>query len=273
MSTVQAGDLEVFWVERGEGVPVVLIHGNWSTSSWWEPTLERVPPGLRTIAYDLRGRGQTRGPDSDYTIPSLAADLAAFADALKLDRFHVVGHSLGSAVAMEFALQQPARLRSLVAVAPAWIDGMPRRFHSPEHQRLLAADRALLGRALKVLAPACEPGPFWERIVDEGYQQRIEAALLNLDALIAWAPGDRLRTTGVPAVVLSGDRDVLLGPELPRRVAEALLARHEILEGVGHCPVIEDPERFATTLWRLLAEMSPLRPAPGGVGAGLSPCA
>jgi pimeloyl-ACP methyl ester carboxylesterase len=249
---VKAGDLEVFRVERGEGEPVVFIHGNWSTCSWWEPTLERTPPGFRFLAYDLRGRGQTRGPDSDYTLPSLAADLRDLADALGLDRFHVVGHSLGSAVAMEFALQYPERLRSLVAVAPAWIDGMPRRFHSKEQQRALAADKNLLGRALALLAPAAERGPFWERLVEEGYQQRLEAALRNLDALIAWAPGDRLSGLTLPTAVVSGDRDVLLGSEIPTRVAAALRARHEVMEGVGHCPNIEDPPRFVALLGGLL---------------------
>jgi pimeloyl-ACP methyl ester carboxylesterase len=246
---IQAGDLVVSWIERGEGEPVVLIHGNWSTSSWWEPTLERTPAGLRTIAYDLRGRGETRGPDSDYRIPSLAADLRAFADALELDRFHVVGHSLGSAVALEFALQWPERLRSLTAVAPAWIDGMPRRFHSPEQQRMLAESRDFLDKALGMLAPARQPGPFWDRLVDEGSRQRLEAALRNLDALIEWAPGDGLRRIQVPCAVFSGEKDILLGPELPRRVAEVLGARHETLGGVGHCMILENADLFTRALW------------------------
>ncbi|MDW8249131.1 MAG: alpha/beta hydrolase, partial [Myxococcales bacterium] len=241
MGTVKAGDQEVFWIEQGEGEPVVLIHGNWSTSSWWEPTLERAPSGFRWIAYDLRGRGKTKGPDSDYSLPSLAIDLRDLADALGIDRFHVVGHSLGSAIAMEFALQHPDRLFSLIAVAPAWIDGMPPRFHSEAQQRALAADRNLLSRALALLAPAAEHGSFWERLVEEGHRQRLQAALRNLDALTAWAPGDRLSTLRVPASVVSGDQDILLGPDLPRRVASILRARHEVIKGVGHCPNIEDP--------------------------------
>lgn len=254
INTIEAGDLKVAWKERGEGEPVILIHGNWSTCSWWEPTLERVPSGLRAIAYDLRGRGQTQGPDSSYSIPSLAADLRVFVDALRLSKFHVVGHSLGSAIAMEFAREFPERLCSLVAVAPSWIDGMPMKFHSEVHQRALAADRDLLGRALAALAPARQPGPFWERLVDEGFQQRITAALRNLDALIEWAPGDALSHLGVPSVVLSGDQDILLGPELPYRVTSVLGAHHEVLSGVGHCLILEDPERFCEVLWRAIRQ-------------------
>ncbi len=104
MPAVRARDLLVHYLERGTGEPAVLVHGNWATSSWWEPVLDRLPAAVRGIAPDLRGRGRTAGPDSDYSIPSLAGDLAAFADPLGLERFHLVGHSLGSAVAMELAL-------------------------------------------------------------------------------------------------------------------------------------------------------------------------
>lgn len=257
MKTILAGDLEVFWRERGEGVPVVLLHGNWSTSMWWQPTLDRVPSGLRAIACDLRGRGRTRGPSSTFSIPSLSHDLERFVDALELGPFHLVGHSLGSAVAMQFALDHPRRLLSLVAVAPAWIDGMPRVFHNEAHQRALKADRDALSRALKALAPMAEEDDHWHRLVDDGHQQDIDAAIKNLDALIEWAPGDDLARVPVRSTVISGERDLLLGQAVPRRVAEALGASHVVIPDVGHCIPIEDPDRFADTLWRALLHEGP----------------
>jgi pimeloyl-ACP methyl ester carboxylesterase len=74
--------------------------------------LARLPDGCRGIACDLCGRGRTTGPDSDYSMPSLAADLRAFIETLGLEAPHLVGHSLGSAVAMEYALQHPAQVCS-----------------------------------------------------------------------------------------------------------------------------------------------------------------
>src|SRR6266478_1584848 len=74
-------------------------------------------------AMDLRGCGETAPPPSgaaeEYSIPRLASDLAAFADRLDLPAFHLVGHSLGGAVALEFALRRAERVRSLALVAPA----------------------------------------------------------------------------------------------------------------------------------------------------------
>ena len=103
MRYTQAGELNVFYIEHGTGTPIIFVHGNWATSSWWEGVLKELPDGLHGIAYDMRGRGRTAGPDSDYSIRSLALDLESFAHALDLDRFHLVGHSLGTAVAMQFA--------------------------------------------------------------------------------------------------------------------------------------------------------------------------
>src|SRR5438105_2919936 len=122
MPFVKAGDLNVHYIEAGTGTPLILVHGNWGSCAWWEPTLTRLPAGYRGIAYDVRGRGQTVGQDSGYTMPELAADLGAFADALGLDRFHLVGHSLGTAIAMQYTLDHPARVRTLTVVAPAWVD-------------------------------------------------------------------------------------------------------------------------------------------------------
>jgi pimeloyl-ACP methyl ester carboxylesterase len=252
MPTTKAGDLEVFFKESApDGAPVVMVHGNWGSASWWEPTLARVPAGLRGIAYDLRGRGQTKGPDSSYTIASLAEDLAAFARALDLPPMHLVGHSLGSAVAMQLALDRPELVRSLAVVAPAWVDGMPPLFHNATYQRTLT-DRDVLGRALRPLAPAVVIDGFWERLIDEGHRQRIEAAIANLDAVTVWAPGDRLAAIAAPSIVISGALDALTGPATAVRAATALGAEHVVLAGVGHCIPIEAPDAFTEVLWRFV---------------------
>jgi pimeloyl-ACP methyl ester carboxylesterase len=248
MPTLRSGDLDVYYIERGSGTPVVLVHGNWATSSWWEPVLARLPGGWRGIAYDQRGRGRTGGPDSDYSIPSLAADLRAFADALGLDALHLVGHSLGSAVVMQGALDRPARVRSLTAVAPAWVDGMPQAALAAERQRSLKADPVLFAQALKAIAPTVPDDAYWQRLVAEGHTQRLAAALGAVGALASWRPGDRLRSIPCPKLVIGGERDVLVTAPAVERAAEALGARRLLMPGVGHSPNIEAPAAFVEHL-------------------------
>jgi pimeloyl-ACP methyl ester carboxylesterase len=177
MPFLRTSDLDVYYLDQGSGTPVVFIHGNWATSSWWEPLLARLPDGCRGIAYDLRGRGRTTGPDSDYRIPSLAADLRAITEGLGLDAPHLVGHSLGGAVVMQYALEHPAQVRSLTVLAPVWVDGMPEDALAAWRQRDLKADRALFALALKAVALTVPDDAFWQRLVAEEHAQRLTAAL------------------------------------------------------------------------------------------------
>ena len=111
MPSVHAGDLDVYYNDNGTqggAGTIIFVHGNWATSSWWEPVLTNpLAKPWRTIAYDVRGRGRTTGPDSDYSISSLAADLGTFIAALGLESPHLVGHSLGSAVVMQYCARSP----------------------------------------------------------------------------------------------------------------------------------------------------------------------
>lgn len=252
MAFLEANDLRVYYVERGAGEPVLFVHGNWSTSLSWKRVLDRLPEGYRGLAYDVRGRGRTEGPDNRYSMQELAGDLLAFADALDLDKFHLVGHSLGSAIAMQFALDHADRLLSLMVVAPAWVDGMPAAFDVPAAQEALKANKEIFSQAYKAMMPTLADETFFQELVDEGHEQRLEATLRNLPALVNWRPGDSLRSIGVPTLVVSGALDILTGGANADRAAEALGTRHIRMEGVGHSPNIEAPEEFQATLLKHL---------------------
>ena len=254
MPVVKAGDLETFYLDEGGGDPVILLHGNWGSSTWWEPVLARLPAGRRVLAPDLRGRGRTRGPDSDYSITSLAKDVVAFADALGIQDFDLVGHSLGSCVAMEIALTHPPRVRSLVVVSPGWIDGMPGVYAIPERQRQLKDDPAFLAMALRAIVPGRDDD-LWRRLLYDAGQQRLEAALALLPALTEWAPGDAVGAVRVPRVVISGALDLFTGGPNAVRVAQALGCELVMMEKVAHGPMIESPDEFARILWE---HVSPL---------------
>ncbi|MBV8077705.1 MAG: alpha/beta hydrolase, partial [Planctomycetaceae bacterium] len=203
-------------------------------------------------AYDLRGRGRTAGPDSDYSIPSLAADLRSLADALGLGPLHLVGHSLGGAIAMQFALDRPARVRSLTAISPGWVDGLPEAAHAPDWQRALKTNRAMFGQALKALAPTVPDDQYWKRLVAEGHAQRLSAALGAIAALADWKPGDRLRSIPCPKLVISGEQDILVTAPVVERATQALGARRVSLPGIGHSANIEAPYLCLVQLKRLI---------------------
>ena len=256
MPFVKASDLHVHYLEAGAGEPVLFIHGNWASAGWWEPCLARLPVGYHGLAPDMRGRGKTSGPDSDYSLAALAADQLAFADALGIARFHIVGHSLGAAVAMQAALAAPGRVATLTVIAPPWPDGMPDKLNRPDRQRMLKVQPQLLHMALRAMAPTAPDDALWRRLMDEGYAQRIEAAVGNMLALSSWKPGDALRTIAAPRLVIGGAQDPLITPAVVERVAMLLGVKPLLLAGVGHSPNLEAPDRVMALLGRHLARAS-----------------
>ena len=116
------------WREGGNpaGTPVVMIHG-WPESSWcWAPVSDHLKPGLRVIAPDLRGLGdseRTEGAEH-YRKQNLAQDVIAVMDALGIEHFQLVGHDWGGVVAQEMALAEPERVQRMVILNIAIINNL-----------------------------------------------------------------------------------------------------------------------------------------------------
>ena len=105
---------------RTDGPPVLFVHGNVSSSLFWQPTMLALPAPYRPLAVDLRGFGDTDPVPVDATrgVRDWSDDLAALLDALGLDRVHLVGWSLGGGVVMQSVIDAPDRVASLTLVAP-----------------------------------------------------------------------------------------------------------------------------------------------------------
>lgn len=127
-------------VDRGQGTPLVVLHGLGGDVS--QPlALFLPPPGFRLLSFDFRGHGQTRplGPVEALTIQRFADDLRALLDHLGIARAIVGGISLGAAVALNFADRFPERLLGLILSRPAWLDEP-----GPEHLGLFRWISALI---------------------------------------------------------------------------------------------------------------------------------
>lgn len=104
-----------------EGIPVLFLHGNASSATYWEETMLALPSGYRGFAPDQRGYGDAdRAQKIDATrgMGDLADDAFALLDALEIERAHVVGHSMGGSVIWRMMIDAPDRMRSVTLAAP-----------------------------------------------------------------------------------------------------------------------------------------------------------
>jgi pimeloyl-ACP methyl ester carboxylesterase len=229
----------------GNGVPLVLLHPHTGTSAVWENQNENFSrDGYRVIAFDRRGWGKSianavTGPQPG----SIAGDLDALADHLKLDKFHLLGVAAGGFAALDYAAWRPERLRSLVIgastgqVADKEIADFIARIEIPNIRKLPAVYR--------------EVGPSYRGANPEGTKRWIEidehARQPDASDQPSRTPNTfaKIATIPTPTLLVAADADLLAPPALMRILA-AHLKDHEwaVVPDAGHAIEWEQPGLF-----------------------------
>ena len=236
------GRLRILEAGSGPGVPVVLLHGLGADLGGWMFTQPALAEGRRTIALDLPGHG---GSDKDVGPGDPARFIDAIADALDrlgIDRAHLVGHSLGGAMAAGLARRQPERVAGLTLIAPAGVapeinDAFIQGFVQASRRKDVAAVLALL-----VYHPALVSRSMVEDVLRYKRLDGVAEALARIVA--AWFPDGRQVFLPVAEAAASGMKmQVIWGREdriIPVTQADGLApAQRHVLEAVGHLPHME----------------------------------
>ncbi|HYK92836.1 MAG TPA: alpha/beta fold hydrolase, partial [Thermoplasmata archaeon] len=117
--------------DEGSGETILLVHGLGGDHALWNPVIASLAPDFRVIAPDLRGHGRSEAPPgSAFSFAELSGDLLHLLDELGVNQVHLVGLSAGAFLGLQLALQQPARLKSLVVIGAAT--------HCDNHTRAIA---------------------------------------------------------------------------------------------------------------------------------------
>ena len=201
-----------------DGAPVLFIHGNGSSATFWEETMLALPAGWRAIAPDLRGYGDTEPLPVDATLGlgDMVEDVLAMIDALGLTAYHLVGHSMGGGVAMKLVMARPAAALSLTLVdtvspygysgskdvdgTPCYDDGAPAGAGSvnPEFVRLLGEQERGLDNPVSprnVLRQFYVKPPFLP-----AREEDLVSSMLSLRVGEDWYPGDAVPSPNWPTV-------------------------------------------------------------------------
>ena len=113
----QINDLEMYYKVRGEGEPLILLHGGGGIGANWDLVFKTPPDGFQLIIPDLRGHGRTNNPSRRFTFRQSALDVFALADHLGIDKFKAIGMSMGAKTLLHMSTQQPDRVEAMVLVS------------------------------------------------------------------------------------------------------------------------------------------------------------
>jgi 3-oxoadipate enol-lactonase len=230
MPTIDANGLTIGYDVAGAGPPLVLLHGATSDAArdcpGQLPTLERA---FRCFTPDARGHGRTRWDTvaGGFSADWLADDALAFADALGLETFHLLGYSLGAMTALRVAVRAPQRLRTLVVVGIT-VDREPRASVARRLMDPLRIDRDDPAWAAD-LSRRHDPGQ------GEGAWRALLPAIARDVATQSLLTPRQIRTIDPPTLVVVGDRDPFVPVDHAWRLSRSVLdGRLLVLPDAGH---------------------------------------
>jgi pimeloyl-ACP methyl ester carboxylesterase len=263
MPTVRCGEVDVHYREAGSGEAIVWIPGTGLLAEMWDGQVAQFASTNRCVALDLRGSGRTEGGGAEFSVADLADDVAGLLDALGIASAHVVGLSLGSAVAQELALRRPDLVRSAVLVA-TW-SSSSREHHIRRHfeSRLYALENGPLDVfaqfAFWMSAPSVvDDEPELQLAVEEALagqmSRRLDGTASHFRADIGHETSDRLAGIGCRTLVIHGDEDLITLPAYNQRVADLVPgAVLETIKGAGHLVWLERPRELSSSIGSFLS--------------------
>lgn len=257
---------------RGAGPALLCIHGFGGAKEDFADHVDDLAARATVVLIDLRGHGDSGGPDDPaaYSLDLCAADVLAVADALGLERFRLLGHSMGGMVVRRVALAAPDRVEAVVFMSTA--AGPPRGL-DPELVDLgarlaledFAALRAVLDEARVLGTPA------FERLLAEreGFREygdwkwsRLRPAMwAALGPEIVREPDatDDVRRLACPSLVMIGELDTVFLDASRALAAAAPASRLAVIPDAGHHPQFENPEVWRDALVAFLDDLAALK--------------
>ncbi|WP_220183071.1 alpha/beta fold hydrolase [Sphaerisporangium album] len=270
MSRAFVNGITVGYDDAGEGEPLVLVHGHPFDRSMWAPQLAALAgPGLRVIAPDLRGYGESTVVPGVTPLETFARDIAALLDHLGLGEVVIGGLSMGGQIVMEFARLFPGRVRGLL-LADTFAQAETSDGRTARHAQAARLLREGMGPyAEEVLAKMIAPynvealpevAAHVLGMMRAAPPEGAAAALLGRAERLDYS--DPLTEVTVPTLVVVGRDDAFTpvadAEYLRDRVPGAALV---VVEGAAHMPNLERPERFDAAVRALLAAVGAVRAA------------
>ena len=243
---------DIYIGDEGKGFPLVLVHGFLGSSEMWRPQIDFFKDYFRVITPDLPGFGKSNEVKSHNSIQSIANLLLDCLEEKKLDKFYLLGHSMGGMVVQEMAKKDRDKILKLVCYSTGSRGEMPGRFETVEQSR-----ENLKKKGLEVMANNIaktwfikeEDAKYFDICIEAGKQTSMEAADNSLVAIKNWNGVDTLKNIKNETLIVWGDQDKSYNLEqiqaLENNIENSKLI---IFKNCAHNVHLEQSEQFNHTI-------------------------
>jgi pimeloyl-ACP methyl ester carboxylesterase len=247
----------------GEGKNLIFVHAFPMSSKMWEPQVNYFKDKFRVITYDVRGLGESKVEEYQYTMETYAEDLISVIKELKLEKVNAVGLSMGGYIILRAIVKQPELFASItLADTRAERDtdaGIISRSAAIDMIKSGKRNEFLEQFTKNLVAPANYENPEFRRnldkIISENSDESICAAMIALATRTSTL--EHLPEFNKPALVIAGEYDVLTPPPMAEVMKSVLPdSRLEIIPNSGHLSNMEEPEKFNEVLLKFLNEIN-----------------
>ena len=227
--------------EEGADFPLILIHGLSDESILWASLMPELSKHYRTIALDVRGHGYSSKPDMPYSIKLFSEDLFEFLEKLGISQTHLLGLSMGGAIAQQFTLDHTEKVHSLILFSTfhyASID-LQDTFKELRNCLIIGGFSAFFDEAVKLVVTPEFVSANTDAIAEmksRSVQINSPTAIVHaLDACLDFNVKNRISRISLPTLIISGGEDVLTPPQLSEQIHQLIKgSKWKVMRGVGH---------------------------------------
>ena len=243
---------DIFIRDEGEGFPLVLVHGFLGSSVMWKPQIDFFKDNFRVITPDLPGYGKSNKAKSHNSIQSISNLLLDCLREKKIDKFHLLGHSMGGMIVQDMAKKSGEKISKLVCYSTGPRGEMPGRFETVEQSRENLKKKGLETTAKNIAKTwfiKGEEAKYFDICIDAGKQTSMETADNSLVAIKNWNGVDALKNIKNETLIVWGNKDKSYNLEqiqtLENNIENSKLI---IFKNCAHNVHLELPDQFNKTI-------------------------
>ena len=243
---------DIYIGDEGKGFPLVLVHGFLGSSTMWKPQIDFLKDHFRVITPDLPGFGKSKKAKPHNSIQSMSNLILDCLEEKKINKFHLLGHSMGGMIVQEMAKKKGDRISKLICYSTGPIGEMPGRFETVDESRENLKKNGLKTMARNVAKTwfvKGEEAKYFDVCIEAGTQTSMEAADNSLVAFKNWNGVDTLKNIKNETLIIWGDKDksynLLQAQTLEKNISNSSLV---IFDGCAHNVHLEKIEEFNRTV-------------------------